>query len=232
MKEKVCVIVDGFSTGALLVPALSKRNYTCIHLITSREFYADYIEQDTNKYLEILFLDHKFEHVIQKLKKYDVLCVIPGIEGDSVLIADQLNKRLGLPGNDIALSETRRNKFLMSKVLEKHHLLTIFSIKITSKAELIKLHANIKAFPKVIKPESAGASEDVTICHNEAELENAFEKAMGKLNVCGLINRAMLIQPFISGDEYFINTTSCQGKHYINDIWIYQKKLEEGKKTD
>lgn len=230
MKEKVCVIVDGFSTGALFAPALNKRNYNCIHLITNRDFYADLLKQDTNNYLEILFLDHKFENIIEQLKKYDVLCIIPGIEGDSVIITDQLNKRLGLPGNDIALSEARRNKFLMSKVLEKQRLLAIFSIKINSRPELIQLHSKIKSFPKVIKPETSGASEDVTICHTEAELEKAFKEAIGKLNNCGAINKTMLIQPYISGDEYFINTTSCQGKHYINDIGVYQKKLEEGKK--
>ncbi len=230
MKKKVCLIVDGFSGGALLAPALHKRGYPSIHLITSKEVYSRNIELDTNEYLEVMFLNHSLRDIIHQLKKYDVLCIIPGIEGESVVVADRLNQKFGLPGNDVALSETRRNKFLMAKILEKSHLQSIFSLKINSREELIKSHPKIKSFPKVIKPETSGASEDVIICHDETELVNAFESAIGKLNICGVINKAMILQPYISGDEYFINTTSCRGKHYINDTWIYQKKLEDNKK--
>ncbi len=225
MKKKICVIVNGFSTGKLLQPKLNERGYDCIHLITDKKFYSKYLDNDTNKYLNTIFLEESFGNTLKELKKYNIQCIIPGIEGNSVLVADKLNATLNLPGNTLALSESRRNKYLMSKVLEKKHLQSISSITISSIDELITKHKKIDSFPKVIKPESAGGSQDVHICSNEKEMIDAFNTATGRINECGVKNQSMIIQPYIKGQEYFINTTSCQGRHYVNDIWIYFKTI-------
>ncbi len=36
-------------------------------------------------------------------------------------------------------------------------------------------------------------------------------------------HKEVLIQEYIDGTEYVVNTVSCNGKHMVTDIWVYSK---------
>lgn len=35
----------------------------------------------------------------------------------------------------------------------------------------------------------------------------------------GSINRALIIQEKLSGVQYIVNMVSCEGEHFVSDIW-------------
>ncbi|MEM7173970.1 MAG: hypothetical protein AAF380_01785, partial [Bacteroidota bacterium] len=101
-ERKVVVIVDGYSTGRYLAPAFSSRGYTCIH-VQSHKFVPDILLKtfQANHYL-FNIVSSNLEEILQKLKDYDVKCVVVGSES-GVKLANKLSYRLGLPHNDMRL---------------------------------------------------------------------------------------------------------------------------------
>merc|ERR1719410_219315 len=75
--------------------------------------------------------------------------------------------------------------------------------------------------------ESAG-SEDVTLCHSMEEAKAAFNKIMNKINVLGVRNEAVLVQEYLEGTEYIVDTVSCNGKHKVVAVWEYDKRPVNG----
>jgi len=52
----------------------------------------------------------------------------------------------------------------------------------------------------------------------------AFRKIKDGINVFGW-KTDVILQEYIEGTEYVVNTVSCEGIHMISDIWIYNKIL-------
>lgn len=66
----------------------------------------------------------------------------------------------------------------------------------------------------------SASSEDVYICQNDHELELALNKIINKINLMGSENKEVLIQTFLKGTEYVVNSVSCEGQHDITDILL------------
>ena len=70
----------------------------CVHLQTGE--YQAQQARDVHRYLARLTYDDDLEAVVANLARYQVGWIVPGLEGDGVIIADKLAAALGLPGND------------------------------------------------------------------------------------------------------------------------------------
>merc|ERR1711972_759172 len=79
-------------------------------------------------------------------------------------------------------------------------------------------------FKAVVKPCSGAGSDGVTICNSHQEVRAAFLKLDGTRNVLGLTTYEVLIQEYLVGDEYVIDTVSRDGEHKCVAIWKYDKR--------
>lgn len=79
------------------------------------------------------------------------------------------------------------------------------------KAQFIK-------YPVVLKPLSSAGTDGVTICQNQEDVQTAFDKLIGTVSALGEKNEELLVQPYLHGTEYVVNTVSNDGKHYVTDI--------------
>lgn len=67
------------------------------------------------------------------------------------------------------------------------------------------------------------------ICQNRNELIESVNEILNSKNYYGDEIKELLIQEKINGDEYVINTVSCNGVHRVTTIWKYHKiKTSEG----
>lgn len=220
LNNKIVVIVGAYSTGQYLAPAFISRGYQCVHIqpgkTISPYFLDSFRQQD---FIKNLIWDGNDEQIIQDLAAFDVKVIIPGSEM-AVLLADSLSQKLSLPTtNDPKLSMARRDKYEMQRALERAGIDSIPVFK-TSRCETIFswLKTQSIKYPIVLKPLASAGTDGVTICQNQENVEAAFYKLIGTVNALGEKNDELLIQPYLHGTEYVVNTVSREGTHYVTDV--------------
>jgi biotin carboxylase len=226
--SSVVVIVDGYRIGSFYAPHLYKQSYACIHVQSTIEIHKSLKSSfHPEDYLQNIIYRGDLGELVQALKNYQILCVIPGLES-GVELADQLSEKLGLPtSNGTHMSEARRNKYKMIDALKKHHLKSadqFLSDNLEAMLDWTKRH---NQWPVVVKPNKAAATELVTFCYNLDDVRKAFHRVMTEETTFGK-NDHVLIQSFIQGKEYIVNTVSVAGKHFLSDLYIYNKKVIPG----
>jgi biotin carboxylase len=80
----------------------------------------------------------------------------------------------------------------------------------------------------VVKPAASAGAEDVYFCRELDAVSSAFGRVQGKTNALGDLNREVVIQELLEGDEYIVNTVSANGVHRVTDIWRCEKILMPG----
>jgi biotin carboxylase len=224
-----CAIVDAYGPGMHFVPLLKEQGYNCIHIQSSQSIpapFRDFIENAG--FIANIVYENNLDNVITILRNNNVTCIIPGFE-TGVIAADILSESLGIKTNGTSLSTARRNKSLMMDALRIKNVPTVNYLK-TNNLKLTIEWANTKTnYPVVAKPVDSASSEDVYICRDDNELEIACNKIINKTNLMGSTNNEALIQSFLEGTEYVVNSVSCEGKHYITDIWECKKRIVDNR---
>ena len=60
-------------------------------------------------------------------------------------------------------------------------------------------------------------------CPDEASLLEKCREVFAGRDIFGYRNTEILLQEFLRGTEYIVNTASCRGRHAVTDIWRYDK---------
>lgn len=227
--KKAFVVVDGYSTGRFLAPFINANGYSSIHLQSCENIIPSYLSSFTeSNFIKNIVYDGDIKPILDHLKNFDIMAVIPGSE-TGVYLADLLSNSLGLNfSNSLQLSIARRNKFEMVNCLVKHNIPHAKSFQSNNLNEIIKWVNKYQKFPVVIKPLSSAGSDGVKICNNVAEITNAFNGIINLSDIFNEINTIVMVQQFLDGQEYIVNTVSQFGKHVVVDIWRKFKNKVEG----
>ena len=225
----VFAIVDAYSTGKYLAPNLQKKGFNCIHVQSSPKIFsfqrASYVESD---FIDVVIHDDNIERTVSKLSKFNLKGVIPGSEA-GVELADTLSENLGLLSNGTELSKARRNKYKMTETIKKSGLPSVEHFKSDRLEAILDWVEQLESWPIVVKPLESAATDGVKICHSQEEVVQAFNAIIGKNNnFVGIKNEEVLVQKYLQGTEYIINTVSYESKHYVTDIWQCTKKYQQG----
>lgn len=220
--KTIIVIVSAFSSGGVRLPQLfAGRGYDCYHVTTRREWEMKWVHNYFNKdhFVKNFILDDdELPQLLEELKKHRVKAILPGCES-GVPLADALLEHFDLPRNDFALSSARRNKYLMIETIKRGGLSPIEQFKSGKLEEILQWYGSKIRERVVIKPLSSASSDGVFYCHDAAEIEKAFNTVINTKDVFGDTNHELLLQEFIPGDEFIVNTVSCEGLHHVVDIW-------------
>jgi biotin carboxylase len=73
-----------------------------------------------------------------------------------------------------------------------------------------------------------GASVGVFICDDEETLRKAFERDLSETHEGNGDSAAVLLEEYIGGTEYFVNTVSCRSVHKVTGIMVEVKKQVPG----
>lgn len=227
--KKIFVIVDAYTTGKFVAPLINANGYSCIHLQSSKEiipaFSSTFVESN---FIKNIVYDGMISSVVKSLLDFEVIGVIPGTE-TGVILADLLSNSLGLcTSNNLQLSEARRNKYAMVNCLVKNAIPHAKSFQSNRLEEILQWVEGHGKFPVVIKPLSSAGSDGVKICNNTSEIISAFNAIMNARDVFNEINATVMVQQFLDGQEYIVNTVSYEGKHKVTDIWRKFKNKVNG----
>jgi biotin carboxylase len=232
------VVVDPVSTGANFIYDIISRGHNPIALMTTIEEDSEEhlefkkgVESDLNeiKYdFELIREQDSYEETLELVRDYDPMVVLPGSE-TGVILASKLAYDLDLKCNPIENLDAMTLKHEMQNRLAENNLRHIRGRVVKSRQEAIEFYREENLKEVVIKPIYSAASASVRICTNEEEMADSIDELFTKTNLYGDRNDVLLVQERINGQEYFVNTVSCDGVHRVTLIWKYSKvKTSEG----
>jgi len=83
--------------------------------------------------------------------------------------------------------------------------------------------ANLIGRDLVIKPPKSASTDGVTRVAKGEGWREVFNEMLGKHNRLGILNNKLVVQEYVAGIEYVVDTISYEGKHSVSDICRYHK---------
>lgn len=222
------VVVDPCTSGAHLAPELAARGVAAVMLQSRAELpdvYASSLRP--RDFTAVLVHRGDLDETTAQVRALSPRALIAGCE-TGVELADQLSERLGLRTNGTRASAARRNKYLMTEAVRANGLRAARQL---ATDELDAALAWIRAqcpLPVILKPLHSAGTDGVSLCRTEDDVRAAFASLIHKRNRLDLVNTQILVQEFLVGDEYVIDTVSRDGEHHVTGIWRYDKHPTNG----
>lgn len=232
--NRLAFVVDAYGPARSYAAYFRKHGVLCAHIQSRRNLLPALTPVDLSVFDGQVVHDGDIDTTMAALRatargqNAEIVCVIAGVE-PGVLLADALSEALELVTNGTRKSVSRRNKFMMAEIIEAHGIPIPAYFKSANLADLIRFAESHGSWPLVMKPLDSAGSNGVYICKNVAEVCRSFELIIGKTNNMGRINEEILVQSFLDGPEFMVNTVSCNGHHYVSDIWHNHKIFMPGR---
>jgi biotin carboxylase len=221
--QAIGVVVDGYASGNFLPAAFAKLDTRLVHVQSTPDFIPTMRPPDLSEYVDnIIYTDEAT--VVDRLRAYSPVCVVAGQES-AVPLTDRLSECLGLASNGSKLSPARRDKYEMIETLRQAGVRCARQFKSSDVAALVGWAERGGSYPVVVKPLSSAATDGVYICDSAEDVATAAKLVLSSSNIFGHPNREALIQSYLEGVEYIVDTVSCDGHRYISGIWRYEKSL-------
>eukprot|EP01038_Epipyxis_sp_PR26KG_P016284 gene16284-22181_t len=237
--QDAVIIVDTFSTGAMLADIVYKMGYKVICVLSGdlKDLLEMIPEGLDFSFVETFVCNVQVEPIIAletllsqiQSVSLNIVAVIAGAE-TGVELADMLSESLNLRTNGTALSEARRNKYVMGETIRAAGIRAVKQLRASTWGEIEKWinEWNPTPFKVIVKPVDSAGSDDVTLCHSIGEVQSAFGNIMGKINGLGIVNRAVLVQEYLEGLEYVVDIVSKDGVHKVVAMWVYDRRPANG----
>jgi len=236
------VLVDPMSTGAFLAPFAQARGLSVICVYSSDEL-GDFKTHVPAEAAETVFsetithtggLEHKAIQRTAALVNdlgYTLMACVAGAEC-GVEVGEALAEALNLRSNGSALGAARRNKFLMGERVRECGLRAVKQLKGSAAVwDEIETFLDKEApcpFKMVVKPLDSCGSDGVYLCGSKDEVKAACQAIVGHCNATGSFNSEVLVQEYLSGKEYVVDTVSRDGVHKVVAVWEYDKRPVNG----
>ncbi|TDV40955.1 ATP-grasp domain-containing protein [Actinophytocola oryzae] len=219
----VGVLVDAYGTGNYLPPAFGRLGIDVVHVQSSAEPITRMQPWDRASYVDALVYDPHGD-TERVLKEMEPLFVIPGQE-PGVLLADKLSEALGVRSNGTTFSESRRDKFRMIETVSAAGLRTAAQLVTADAEEALAWVREGGFWPCVAKPLSSASTDGVFVCRDAESLRAAFPAILATDTVFNGANTEVLVQSFLEGTEYIVDTVSVDGHVHVCGVWEYEKSL-------
>jgi len=217
------VIVNPYSTGCCIAQDFASRGYNVVALWTS-DFPEDlktHVPSVCNGKVEYhaqvnqaKTLEFTLE-AIEKIagKASNIVACLAG-EETGVDLADALAEKLNL-------RSTGTPKNCSNKELQQETILLagIRAIRQCSGStfEEVQDFLQTESYPVVLKPVTTGHSDDVRLCHSMEDAKEQFE-------LLAVSSSKILVQEYLIGREFCVDTVSKDGEHKVLMIWYYDKR--------
>jgi L-amino acid ligase C-terminal domain 2 len=223
-RDKTCVvIVDPYSAGAMLAEALRARSVKCIAVESSQAIpKAMRSRFNPAVFWDIIRHEGDYGRTLDTVARHRPAFILPGGES-GVELAEQLGNDLDLPANGAALRKARRDKYLMAEAVRARGLRTAAQFLSSDVEEIVDWAERKLDWPVIVKPPSSVASDGVAFCRCADEVREAAGRILSVNNVLGCRNPAVLVQEFLAGTEYIVDSVSLGGRRKTTAIWEYSR---------
>ena len=230
MKRPV-VIINPLSSGVELAPAFKAKGIPVIGIVHNNMNWNGFGNTITSSDFDKIIPQQK--NLIAKLKKYNPLAIIPGME-DSVHLADTISAEL-TPNyaNDPIKSLHRMHKAFMQTALQEAGVPALKTLNTASEKDVERwiqsnnlTHANL-----IIKPPISAGSDNVFHVPPHCDWRKSFKLVLTEPSkLTGEVNETVVVQEEAIGVEYAVGTVSANGKHYLSHLIKYNKTTSHDRK--
>jgi biotin carboxylase len=219
-------MVDVYAPTIQLARAFMKAGYEVVRIQSTAEVPRFYLGFATDEFSDNIVHHGDVDETVEAVAKHEPVAVITGGE-TGVELADQLSEALGLPSNGTARSEARRNKYVQIETIKAAGVRGARQLLVTDADTLSEWHASIGG-RVVVKPLRSAGNDGVSVCDTPAESVAAFADIMARTTIFSEGNTAAVVQEYLVGAEYVVNTVSRDGCHRATDLWKYSKMSVNG----
>ncbi|MEU9608437.1 ATP-grasp domain-containing protein [Streptomyces sp. NPDC048057] len=218
------VIVDGYSTGNFLPRAFADLGVDVVHVQSTTDVIPTVLAPALHEYAAryVCAGPNDVGVTVAALREHRPVAVLAGQE-PGVVLADLLAERLHLAGNGAAGSRARRDKHAMIEALRAAGLRCARQTKARTAGDAVAWAARHGSWPVVVKPLSSASTDHVAICPGPREVEAASAAVLGTRDLFHDANDEVLVQSFLPGTEYIVDTVSVDGSRYVCGVWEYVK---------
>ncbi|WP_345828737.1 ATP-grasp domain-containing protein [Erwinia sp. HDF1-3R] len=225
MSKDTVIIVDPFSTGALIAPELKKINIKCYAVLSNPSIPG----RIKDSYTGDGFTDgclYSADEIKNIISPDTVLAVIPGAE-TGVYCAEALSFAYNVERNDYLTTDWRRKKSDMQKRLYETGLRSISSKLISQSEDRIDDLNSTSGY--VIKPDSSCLTDGVVFVKNKKEAIEWISKInWNKKNIMGVKNGFYLVQEKLEGEEFVVDLVVGHKGIKVCALCRYKKGLHNG----
>lgn len=235
MKKSTIIIVHPFTSDKFLYKTIKTRGYKIITVITNLDYkWIQQCMESINTYSDfIVHAAYNIDTDINELEKLinnnnlELKGIINGFDY-SLDYRDQIANYFLQTNIDIKFSKIRCNKYAVSHELSK--LPSIPTIKSLLVENIPKWHEKLAIlnsfkFPVIIKPATnSAARNNMALVHNINEAKKHLDTLFTQVST--FTDQAIssyIIQEFIEGEEFIVNSTALGSRHLITGVFKYQK---------
>jgi len=230
------IVVDCISSGVNYIEDIVNRGYhpVILELKPGEMNIDEYNKKMQNNYnrieydYDLIYEKDTYSETLEMVRQLDPILVVAGNE-HGVVLTTKLSNDLGLLGTPIENLEAMTMKDKMHERLKEAGLRYIRGKVVGSIEEAIEFYDAESLNEVVIKPMYSFCSVSVRICQDKNEMINSLKEMFTRDNAYGQRNTELLVQERIKGEEYIVNTTSCNSIPRLISMWKYEKvKTSEG----
>lgn len=223
------VIIDPFSSGRFLVQELQQRGIACVAVLTDGvpPLFAGGWKPE--QYAAVLHHEGDMDALHAALRSFHPVCVMTGLE-TGIELMDALAERLQLPGNAAAGSAMRRDKFTMQETIRAAGLQAAAQCEVKEADAAARWLDQHGRYPVVVKPSQSAGSDNIHFCASKEAALAAVAQVLGANNLFGVRNASALVQEFLEGQEWVVDTVSCAGQCKAVNVTRYKKVRSSGDK--
>lgn len=232
MKEKI-VIVHCASTGMNYIDDIKSRGYEPVIVKVDyagteedKALTATQDKADSKRYKDVLVIpyDPDYQVILRKVRELAPILILAGSEF-GVELALRLSNDLGLPSNPPELLRRMTHKDAMHEALRLYGIRSIRGKIVKTEAEAMEFYETLDSERAVVKRTRGFGTQGVTLCNNREEFQKAIQKELAQKSTKDGETIDIMVQERIMGEEYIVNTVTCQGEHYLTSMWKYRKVL-------
>jgi predicted ATP-grasp superfamily ATP-dependent carboligase len=220
------VVVDPYTSGAQLAPAFAARGIPVVAVLTAPSppsvYASSYRPQD---FSDVLVNDGSIDSLTATVRALRPRCILAGCES-GVDLAERL-AALVVPevANVASLADARRHKAKMAEAVARSGHRTIPQVCASDRQQVTQWlrDAGLSGSDLVIKPPKSAGTDGVTFVPGGRGWQQLFDEALHTTNKLGLVNDSLIVQQYVSGTEYVVDTFSHDGRHTVTDVCRYTK---------
>ena len=233
MSSGAIVVVDPTSTGRCVCDEAISRGHSTILLWSQM-----HVDRADNEPLSQVDECSSIEETVAALARAAgdcrIIAVICG--GDSgVSLADRVAMHMGLPANGrIACEGCRSSKAWQQAAVAEVGLRACRTICSTHWADVHEqLIASCESVPLIVKLAEGTGTEGVRLCASMDEARTHFEFLLASQRATSAAGSAssrsaVVVQEFLRGREFVVDTVSRLGEHKVVMLWEYDKRAANG----
>lgn len=221
------IIVDPYSSGAFFAGAFERLGVPVVAVMSAEAPPDVYAPSFRPQDFERVFVarDDNLSDLVTSLRALGPSCVLTGCESGVELTDRIASKVLPERSNRPEMAQARRHKGEMARALVAAGVPSMRQICTGSVDEVAGWieREGLTDQDLVIKPPKSASTDGVVKVPAGSDWRATFSQLLGSVNRLGFTNDKLVVQEYLRGVEYAVDTASFAGRHSVASVCRYNK---------